>query len=497
MTRPVHTGWIAAGLIAVLSGCVYYNAMWSAERHANDARRFEARGQDAEARSQWAQAAVKAESVVARHPRSRWADDALVLQAEALSRSGSCVEAAVPIAKARDTVHELSLRERLGLAAAHCALASERPVQAEESLVEALTSRDERRRSRAELLAGQAAAQRRDYEAAVAHFRRSGERAALPERARALLAAGRAADASAVLDTVARASMRETDRAQLFGSLASVGDVATASTALDRHLARAKLPFAEQAHLLIADGDRHLAAEHYDAAAARYRQAAAVAPGTPDAGIAQVREQRVAIARAQSREALTPIIEELTRLGRSEGSGGIASARTLLELVTQVAAPAETPGERFRLAEVARDSLDAPRLAGRLLLDAAAADTASLYAPKALLAALALLPDARDSIVRELDTRYRASPYTRAFRGEASIAYAAAEDSLARELGVEIAHEAPATGAHVPGPRTGPRGPTIDEPAASPLARPRPARTPRPGDRSTPVRQRPSQADRP
>ena len=82
MMRAIGRRWGALGLLAALSGCAYYNAMWSAERFAKQAQRLESRGQDAEARQQWARAAVKAESVIARHPRSRWADDALVLQAE-------------------------------------------------------------------------------------------------------------------------------------------------------------------------------------------------------------------------------------------------------------------------------------------------------------------------------------------------------------------------------------------------------------------------------
>ena len=77
------TRWIALAA-PLVSGCVYYNAMWSAENHAKQARRHEGRGEINEARGQWLRAAVKAESVHVRHPASRWADDAWVLQAEAL-----------------------------------------------------------------------------------------------------------------------------------------------------------------------------------------------------------------------------------------------------------------------------------------------------------------------------------------------------------------------------------------------------------------------------
>jgi len=126
--------------LAAATGCAYYNAMWSAERFAKDARRLEARGQEAEARAQWARAAAKAESVIVHHPRSRWADDALVLKAEGLARAGTCTAAAPVITKARNDVTDVALRERVALAAAHCALAAGRPVEAETALAGVLDS---------------------------------------------------------------------------------------------------------------------------------------------------------------------------------------------------------------------------------------------------------------------------------------------------------------------------------------------------------------------
>jgi hypothetical protein len=179
---------------------------------------------------------------------------------------------------------------------------------------------------------------------------------------------------------------------------------------------------------------------------------------------------------------------------------GATTAKQWLDFVTQAMTVGETPGARFRVAELARDSLHAPTLAGQLFLDAAAADTASVYAPKALVAALAVLPDRRDSIVALLDTRYAASPYTRAFHGEPSVAYAAAEDSLARELGVAVARGAttPLRGrAELPVP--GPRGPWLDEPAHAPVPPrgPRPAPGVRLAPPPPPARDRPAQPDRP
>jgi len=111
--------------------------------------------------------------------------------------------------------------------------------------------------------------------------------------------------------------------------------------------------------------------------------------------------------------------------------------------------------------------LHAPALAGQLFLDAVAADSTSLYAPKALIAALAVLPERRDSLVAVLDSRYAGSPYTRVFHGQPSVAYAAAEDSLARELGVKggaMRSNAMSTGVLFDAPVPGPRGPRFDRP---------------------------------
>ena len=126
-----------------------------------------------------------------------------------------------------------------------------------------------------------------------------------------------------------------------------------------------------------------------------------------------------------------------------------------------------TPAARFRAAEIARDSLHASALAGQLFLDAVAADSTSLYAAKALIAALVLLPDRRDSLVALLDSRYAGSPYTRAFHGQPSVAYAAAEDSLARELGVPgggTRDNPVSAGVLFDAPVPGPRGPRLDRP---------------------------------
>jgi len=353
MTRTLRWNMAAAALAAGLSaGCTYYNAMWSAKRHASDARQLERRGQPADARAQWAQAAARTKA---------WqTEDALILRAEGLAYSGACRDAADLLTRARASVQDATRRERIDLADAECALGGGDPVHAEAVLAAPLASKNADRRSRAEFLAGRAAVLLLEYDAAATYFKRSRE------------------------------------------------------------------------------------------------------PGA--AGRALVSEQQSRVARATQRADLAPIASELARLLRT-GSAA-EEAKHVIELLNAVMGDAVTPGARFRVAEIARDSLHAPALAGQLFLDAAAADSASLYAPKALIAALAVLPERRDSLVALLDARYAESPYTGAFHGQPSVAYAAAEESLARELGVQGGSTRSAGVSTVPfaAPVPGRRGPRFDPP---------------------------------
>ena len=337
---------LALLLSTSLPSCASYNAMWNAQRHANEARRLAELGQPAAARAEWAQAAAKAAKVTG--------DNALVLRVEALAYAGACQDLAEPLARARTRVNPGALRERVDLADAECAIRAGDAARADAALLLPLASRDAERRSRAEDAAGRAATLRKDYDSAAAHFSRS------------------------------------------------------------------------------------------RAAGARER--------------ASIAHQKAKIARATDRRDLAAIAADIERVAQTVSGTDEASHQVAL-LDTLVGLP-ETPAARFRAAELARDSLQAPVLAGHLFLEVAS-DTASLFAPKALIAAIPLLPERRDSIIAVLDSRYADSPYTRVFHGEASIAYVAAEDSLARALGVAApASTAPARPrSDVPLP--GPRGPTL------------------------------------
>jgi hypothetical protein len=484
--------------LALLSGCAYYNGMWSAQRLARDAQRLETRGQEAEARTVWGRAAIKAESVLVHHANSRWADDALVLQGEALTRSGSCAAAARPLTRALQNVSDDALHERAALAAAECALRLGEVAAAERLLVPVLASTDARRRSSAAYLAGRAAFDRGDVVTAAERFARSERDEAAPAQVRAVVAAGATDRAVALIESVAH---RDRDEARWADALADLGrraGAATAADGLDRLLVRGRLPAGSRARLLLADGDRLRAAQVIDRAAARYAQVASLVPDSAEGGRARVRTVSVQASRARTTAELDSVSLQLSRMTPGLGGAALAEAR---ELQLQLAAARGGDGsadtsaiEDFRAAELARDTLAAPALAAALFLRFVDRHPASFFAPKALIAAAQLRPEAVDSIGAVLRARYPDSPYAVVFRGETSPAFQILEDSLASALGVPRTAARLRSGfaARIASPRTGPRGPDLDPPlaglaSASPNRRVAPPREQRPSDRERPA----------
>jgi hypothetical protein len=471
-------------------GCVYYNAMWSAERLARDARRLEAQGQEAQAKLSWGRAAVKAESVLARHPRSGWADDALVLQGEGLARSGSCTAAVGPLARALTVVSEEELRERAAIAAAECMLVLGRAGDAGRLLVSVLGSQDARRRSRAAYLAGRAALAHGDPGSAVDLFARSEMSEAGPARIRALLAAGQAEAATALVDSVARRNADESAWMEVMEELGRTVGAAAAADALDQLLARGRLSAGARARLLLADGDRLQGERLVDRAAERYDAVAALVPDSLESGRARLRGMLLQVSLLREPMDLDSVADWLDRLTPELSGAALVESRVLRLRIEAIRSGDSSEMRAFRAAELARDSLEAPMLAAWLFLRFAASHPASLFAPKALIAAGQLRPEAVDSVGKVLRSTYAGSPYTLAFHGAASPAFRAAEDSLAIAFGVtRPVMLGTVAGTRIAAPRPGPRGPELEPPGG--LAAPRAVARP-PAPRDTPSG-RPSQ----
>jgi len=416
--------------LAAAGACASSNAMWNARQLANEARVLEAEGRAGDAAAAWGRVAVKAESVAVRHPGSPQMDGALVLQREALARIGSCGVAVAPLRRVLQGGSDGSLRERAALVLAECALDAGDPAAAGRALAGPLASRDRGRRSRAAYLAARAAVLRGDVPAAL-------------------------------LDTLTRRRFVEGEWATLLDEVARAIGPDVAAQTLDRLLTRQRAPDGARARLLLADGNRRLAGGELDAAQRRYAEVERLAPDSVEGQEARLLLVRVATSRATSLDELRGV----TALLESGPAGPVgAAARALQGTVRRVLVP-DSGGDAalFRAAELARDSLGNARLAGRLFLRIVKLTPGSLFAPKALVAAAGLLPEDHDSLLAVLSNTYPVSPYTLAVRGEASPAYAAAEDSLARALGLELRSAELAVSATVRPPVSGRRGPTLDD----------------------------------
>jgi tetratricopeptide (TPR) repeat protein len=483
---------LTACLLSLPSGCVYYNGMYNAERAAAEAGRFERQGRTAEARDRWQRAIVHAESVAVRHPRSRWAADALLLQGRGLVQverfndAATVLEAATR--RARPGLQQAQAHTLLGqaylavgrldnaTAALDTALAlGQRQVEAEALLF----------RGRVRLAVGLPAAALDDFTASL------DPRAAF-DRARTRLVLRDTAGAASQMDSLAAARPYD-ERAwrEALDGLGALGAVAGASRLAGLLGGRADLTRGEQARLLLDDADRLRAAGDAAAAQARYRDAAQAAPDSVEARLAAVRGIRLALVAAQ----LDADLEDAARrLGQIAADGGAPAREAqatirVLGRIAQLTQDDAAPDARwFVRAELLRDSLHAGGLAVRAFAAMGERFPGSPWTPKALLAAIAAGHQAADSLWGVLDARYAASPYRRAAAGTASPAeaeaYRALEDSLllltaqgAAERDAERRPTTPdAERADEPGQG---RRPAPGVPPTAPAPRP----TPPPGDR--------------
>jgi len=467
---------LVAPLTLLLAGCVYYNGLWNAHRYTRQAQREERSGEAEAALQTWGLAAVEAESVSVHHPHSGWLPDALVTEGEGRAGSGECDGALVVLDSAAAITSNRALDERIALARARCALRAGDYGAAGSYAGTALDSKDRERRDLAALLAGRAARAAGAWDSAVALYTRSPERAAGVELVLSLVSAGRERRADSLCDSILRRRPLEGDWDSIFAAMAATaGPVATSAT-VGRIVPRARLTQGARARLYLDDGYRLLSAGDPDGADARFVLAQHAAADSAEGDLARIARLRARVARAPGLDSVAAVSVALHPL--TQHGSAVDQARRLQQTLAQLSQGDSTVVAAFRGGELARDSLVSPPLAAALLLGFAERNPTSLFAPKAILAAMPLDPGRRDSLAGVLDGRYATSPYTMALRGLPSPGYAAAEDSLARLFGLRTASAAASLAARdaaaplIPVPRTGWRGPLLDEAVAPVMAAP-------------------------
>lgn len=434
MTRPAHIVRFAL-ITALIGGCGYYNGMYNANRLAHSARKAERDGRTFEANNLWGQVATKAESVVVRHPTSKYAQEAGVLRGVALARLGQCDQALgalgrVPLDRKPDDLTEDAL-----LATGRCQLALGNIPASEAAFSQLLDSKDRDRRAEAHFQHARLLRQSGRYQEALRALEGITDPRADSERILALAGAARLPQALALADSLI--ASRDTTRPwDSLVVLMGQQSPAAASRLVDR---MRPLPVRSpeiQARRLLEDGIR-LAYIDTARAAGRFREALSIGGKTDAAGRASLQLILLDLRHARRVEELPPVIEALKRVSdhfetvayqsTSLGAtvGGIHAAATSVTW--------ETPRGDLRLflaAESARDSLQAPGLAQGLFRRILDDYPNSSYAAKVVLAVQQLDSTWADSARGLLEGPYLDSPYLAVIRGESSEEYRQLEDSL-------------------------------------------------------------------
>ncbi|HUR93586.1 MAG TPA: hypothetical protein VMY76_03320 [Gemmatimonadales bacterium] len=419
----------------VLSGCVYYNGMYNTNRLAKSARKAERDGRTFEANNLWGQVITRAESLVVRHPRSKYADEANVLRGLALARLDQCPAAVGPLGRVTLLDRTGDLTEESALALGRCQLELGDASLADLAFALVIDSRDPARRREARFQHARALRMTGRYEEALALIRESPDPRAGNDLLLALAGTGRGGEALTVADSL----LALNDTLFAWDSvIATLGgrDPRVASGLIDRLQDRPGVSAERRARRLYDDA---LRMETVDTAraTARLRQAAAV-PGRTESGeLARLALLRRSLRAARTLDDLAPHADSLAALaaGASGAAGeavGLDAVVDRLRHLPDSTGPEVQRGDLrlFLGAEDARDVLQAPSLAAALFRTLVDTWPSSPYAPKALLAAERLEPTDMDAARLRLDSLYVDSPYMAVLRGEDTPSYRLLEDSL-------------------------------------------------------------------
>ncbi len=496
------------GGLVLLGGCVYYNGMYNTNRLAKSARKAEREGRPFEAQGFWGQVITRADSLVLRHPRSKYADQATVLRGLALARLNQCQDAIGPLGRLNLVTLSSDITEEATMALGRCELQLGDAGLADLAFARLLNSPDSARRSEARLRHARALRITGQYEEALTLLRGSTDPGARVDLLLALAGAGHADEMLVFADSV----LALHDSSFAWDSVVTaIGrqDARTASSLLSRLDGDPRATPELKARRLYEDGVR-LADVDSAAALARFQQAARV-PGAPESGNrARLRLLRASMSSSQSLQELTAHADSLAGLANEPTPEGLEAAALQLELA-QLARLGDSTGagvpqgdlRLFLAAESVRDSIHAPTVAASLFRRLADEWPASPYAPKALLAAQRLDPQDPDGIHSRLDSLYHDSPYLAVVRGEEAAGYRELEDSLqsfaaaqpilAPRRGAGARPGLAAPGAHRGGAvlrentlRPGSSAPSERQPAVRPDDRTSPPRpTPSTGDSTT------------
>ena len=407
----------ALGLLLIVSagGCAYYNGLYNARRLVRRAESATRDGQDSAAVAAWREAAAKADTVIARYPRSRWTDDALLVSGTSAAFSGACEHGLERLGQwERHPAADRKRHATASIARGVCLVRLGEHGRALDTLIP-FTTHDEETLSRiAAAWAARAALAQGLFDRAVAFAEKADSDVLDAELATSALESGRAPVAARILR---QRATKWRSLAPMHAPLASlarfnraVADsiVGSAQTGRASRLERARLSLAAGVWSELAD-DADGARRHYARALRRSADTALVTEVVTRTGLMEVRSATtIADARARLDQANAKAIDA-ARLASVDSALGFAAR--LVEVADS------TGASLFLAAEVARDGVGAVALARALFLKLAREYSRSSLAPRALIAAATLTPDSARAWRATVVEAYDASPYAQAISG--------------------------------------------------------------------------------
>ena len=440
----------AASLTGLLGGCVYYNGMYNANRLARSARRAEREGRTFEANGLWGQVATKAESVLVRHPTSKYAQEAGLLRGIALARLGQCEQAMGPLGRLTMASSNADLVEEALLASGRCHLVRGNLAGGSAAFSQVVDSKNPDRRKEARFQQARLLRRTGHHAEALRMLEGQHELRAEHERVLALAGVGRTKEALELSDSL----MAEGDTTRSWDSLVvalAEHHPSAASNLVDR---MRRLPSRNaQSHIrmLLEDGLR-LAAIDPERARQRFREALKAGAVGMQAAIIGLELVKLDLKRVSTPPELASIADTLKVLAArfqmelDETAQLSAAAEEVTRVATNVT-PDSVRGDLrlFLAAELTRDVLEAPRLAESLFRRIFEQWPSSPYAPKAILATQQLNPAWADTGRFMLEFQYYDSPYLGTIRGGATPEYRQLEDSLGAYAASLVVRKPPAT----------------------------------------------------
>lgn len=431
---------VIVGVAALLSGCVYYNAIYNAQRLFDQGERDYWAGRDSAADVRYEEVIQKAADGYRRQPNGQWADEALYLLGRAHFRRGSMRAARAALRQAAENATDATSRLE-----ALCYLGAVRVASGDVDGGLPLLDRALRGlrsgpavaeghlwRARALLEKGRLEQGWQDLDAVGRSDRRLRVAAGL-ERLRWGVSWGdhlQVREAVAGLLSEPDAGVRADSILTLVGAVAKRWGPADAAGLL---AGAAGAPWERTVR-----GEVRLARAHYlqdagDSAAAASEVAAVAAGIGPSAGNARILLARWKLAHAEGLAQTHDVVALL--LPAAKDSAVAAMLIDLKALSDLSDAGLDNPLAWFEAGEVARDRLGAPYLALGLFLAYANAAPQAPWAPKALLAALDVAPsEGTRAWLRGRLEGVAGSPYVRAARGRPAPGLERLEKELAQRL---------------------------------------------------------------